>query len=106
MASQDKYWWRDHFIDPCLENRDTAGTARAAALAHSNYLPAMTGDNFEDFCRGSGHGDVPGLYFARVSSSLSQQVLQWQQQQQQEAAAAAASDAWWHQQQQQQQQQQ
>ena len=62
MAALDKDWSRQYFVEPCLEHRDTVGAARAAALVHSNYLPAMAGDNFEDFCMGPGHGDVPGPY--------------------------------------------
>ena len=53
----------------------------------------MAGDSFDDFRFGPGHADVPGPYSARVSSSASQLVLQWQQQQQAAAAATAGAAA-------------
>ena len=65
MAAQDGNLWGRYFVAPCLQYRGPVQAARAAAAIHSNYLPEMIGDNFEDFCMGPGHGYVPGPYSAR-----------------------------------------
>ena len=96
MAAQDENWWNRYFVAPCLEHRGPVKAARAAALVHSNYLPEMIGDNFEDFCMGPGRGYVPGPYSARPAPQPTcHQQQQKQQQQQAAAAAAAANDSWW-----------
>lgn len=64
-AADDRHYWEDHFEKPCGRNPSLAAASSASALAHTNFIPPIMGDGFEEMQRNLCYGGTFGPYAQR-----------------------------------------